>query len=62
MTTNRMDIKLGANPPTTLNRVDDKSIDIREYITDITTQANEMKEIKVAVVLPISICIGPRSK
>ena len=57
-----MDIRLGVNPPTTLNRVDDKSIDMREYITEITAQANEIKEIKVAVVLPISICMGPRSK
>lgn len=62
MTTNRMDIKLGVNPPTTLNRVDDRSIDIREYITEITAQANEINEIKVAAVLPISICMGPRSK
>ena len=62
MITNKTEIKLGAKPPTTLNKVDDKSTEIREYITEITTQANEMKEIKVAVVLPISICIGPRSK
>jgi len=57
-----MDIKLGVTPPTILNKDDDRSIDIREYITEITAQANEMSEINEAVVLPISICIGPRSK